>query len=129
MEGLRRALLPMFLCCSAKSDDTKALDYLLSQGANVNNTSDYDGKTCLHIACAEGNVGMVKHLIRIGASIYVKDRRGRVPLFDAIRYSTTDTFVCFGTSIVLAAPMLLMVVNNTKDLYQSERFYHFYIHQ
>jgi len=85
MDNLRRALLPMFLCCAAKSGDIVALDELLSQGADVNNPSDYDGKSCLHIACAEGNVDMVKHLISIGASVYVKDRRGRVPLFDAIR--------------------------------------------
>ena len=85
MENLRRALLPIFLCCAAKSGDIIALDELLSQGADVNNPSDYDGKSCLHIACAEGNVEMVKHLLSIGASLHVKDRRGRVPLFDAIR--------------------------------------------
>lgn len=85
MENLRRALLPIFLCCAAKSGDTVALDELLSQGADVNNPSDYDGKSCLHIACAEGRVEMVEHLLEIGASVYVKDRRGRVPLFDAVR--------------------------------------------
>ena len=85
MKNLRRALLPIFLCCAAKSGDTVALDELLSQGADVNNPSDYDGKSCLHIACAEGRLEMVEHLLEIGASVFVKDRRGRVPLFDAIR--------------------------------------------
>ncbi len=86
MENLRRSLLPIFLCCAAKSGDVTALDELLSQGADVNKPSDYDGKSCLHIASIEGNVEMIRHLLDVGAFVHVKDKRGRVPLFDAIRY-------------------------------------------
>lgn len=86
MNSVRRALLPVLLTCAAKSGDLETIRQLISQGANLNEPSDYDGKTCLHVACAEGHINVVHCLLKRGASIYVKDRRGRTPLFDAIRY-------------------------------------------
>ena len=85
MQHVRRALLPVLLCCAAKSGDLKAIIELLDQGADINAPSDYDGKSVLHIACAEGKIDMVRFLLENGASVYMKDRRGRMPLFDAIR--------------------------------------------
>lgn len=85
MNSVRRALLPILLTCAAKSGDLETIQQLIDQDANINEPSDYDGKTCLHVACAEGHADVVKCLLKRGASIYVRDRRGRTPLFDAIR--------------------------------------------
>ena len=82
---MRRALLPVLLTCAAKSGDFNTIKQLVEQGANLNEPSDYDGKTSLHIACGEGNVEIVKYLLLHGASVYVRDRRDRTPLFDALR--------------------------------------------
>ena len=85
MNAVRRALLPILLTCAAKSGDLDTIKQLTSQGANLNEPSDYDGKTSLHLACAEGHLNVVELLLKSGASMYVRDRRGRTPLFDAIR--------------------------------------------
>ena len=114
MENLRRSLLPIFLCCAAKSGDVIALDELLSQGADVNNPSDYDGKSCLHIASAEGNVEMVRHLLDNGAFVHVKDKRGRVPLFDAIRYLFMNFINHYPFILLIGA---FVVVDNSKECY------------
>ena len=85
MNSVRRALLPVLLTCSAKAGDVDTIRQLIHQGANLNEPSDYDGKTSLHLACAEGHVEVVQLLLKNGASAYVRDRRGRTPLFEAIR--------------------------------------------
>jgi len=85
MNSVRRALLPLLLTCAAKGGELETIKQLIEQGANLNEPSDYDGKTCLHVACAEGHLKIVECLLKQGASIYVRDRRGRTPLFDAIR--------------------------------------------
>ena len=48
------------------------------------NCSDYDHRTPLHIAAAEGNQDIVELLLKAGAAIDVKDRWGRTPLDDAV---------------------------------------------
>lgn len=56
------------------------------QGAEVNSTTDYDGRTALHIACVEGNTEAVKFLLKHGASTQVRDRFNSSPLDDAINF-------------------------------------------
>lgn len=56
------------------------------QGADVNSTTDYDGRTALHIACVEGNTEAVKFLLKHGASTQVRDRFNTYPLDDAIKF-------------------------------------------
>ncbi|XP_065660704.1 L-asparaginase isoform X1 [Hydra vulgaris] len=85
MNCVRRALLPIMLTCAAKAGDLETIKQLISQGANLNEPSDYDGKTSLHLASAEGHINVVTELLKNGSSVYVRDRRGRTPLFDAIR--------------------------------------------
>lgn len=86
MNSVRRALLPILMTCAAKAGDLDSIKTLIKQGANLNEPSDYDGKTSLHLACAEGHSEVVQLLLKNGASAYVRDRRGRTPLFEAIRY-------------------------------------------
>jgi len=99
MNSVRRALLPILLTCAAKAGDLDTIKQLIEQGANLNEPSDYDGKTSLHLASAEGHLSVVKHLLMNGASVYVRDRRGRTPLFDAIRnkkYVIVDLLIAVG---------------------------------
>lgn len=46
---------------------------------------DYDKRTGLHIATAEGFYEMVKYLVENGANVNVTDRWGRTPLDGKIR--------------------------------------------
>ena len=54
----------------------------IALGADVNK-SDYDNRTALHLAAAEGQEDIVKYLINRGADVNKKDRWGRLPLDDA----------------------------------------------
>ena len=90
MNSVRKTLLPVLLTCAAKAGDLNSIKDLVDQGANLNEPSDYDGKTSLHLAAAEGHVNVVQYLLLHGASYFVRDRRGRTPLFDAIRYAFLD---------------------------------------
>lgn len=51
-----------------------------------------DGRTALHIACCEGDVQVVRHLLQMGAIVHAKDRFNRTPLIDAIEYDHHEVF-------------------------------------
>jgi CRP-like cAMP-binding protein len=64
------------LCSTVHSGDLKLLRRLLRAGADVN-AADYDGRTALHIAAAEGNVPAVELLVvEGGADVEKRDRWG-----------------------------------------------------
>uniref|UniRef100_A0A8D2J6X4 asparaginase n=1 Tax=Varanus komodoensis TaxID=61221 RepID=A0A8D2J6X4_VARKO len=60
-------------------------ELILLQGGNLS-SGDYDGRTPLHIACCEGNLEMVRHLLQSGATVYAKDRLGATPLMNAVKF-------------------------------------------
>lgn len=62
-------------------DDVRGL---LSLGADVH-YADYDSRTALHIACAEGHVEVVDELLKAGANPNAKDRWGCTTFSDAKR--------------------------------------------
>ncbi|CAH3040637.1 unnamed protein product [Porites lobata] len=86
MEFVRQALLPVLMSCAASSGNVETLEELVNQGADVNASTNYDGRTPLHIACMEGNTEAVKFLLEHGASTQVKDRFKSSPLDDAIKF-------------------------------------------
>eukprot|EP00965_Chrysotila_dentata_P064048 2120893-Pleurochrysis_carterae.AAC.1 len=57
---------------------------MLAVGAEVD-ASDYDGRTCLMVACATGNMHVVQVLLDAKADPSVKDRWGATALADAVR--------------------------------------------
>ena len=57
----------------------------LSQGGVLNAATSHDGRTPLHVACLEGQLTVIRHLLAKGASPHVVDNHGQTPLHDAIR--------------------------------------------
>lgn len=64
--------------------DIKKIDMLKSYGANLS-AVNYDLRTALHVACAEGNEDVVKHLLLGGAGVHIRDRYDRSPLTEVLR--------------------------------------------
>ncbi|CAI5522579.1 unnamed protein product, partial [Closterium sp. Naga37s-1] len=70
------------LCRLASSSNSHQLARLLEFGADPN-SADYDGRTALHVAAAEGHLNVVKVLLQGGASPSVRDRWQRTPMDEA----------------------------------------------
>lgn len=70
---------------AASSGDVETVRMLASQGLKLDN-GNYDGRTTLHVAAAEGNLAVVALLCDLGAATNVKDRWGLTPLVDAITH-------------------------------------------
>ncbi|KAG9443949.1 hypothetical protein H6P81_015289 [Aristolochia fimbriata] len=67
------------LCEAVAKGDSDFLKRLLTYGANPN-SKNYDQRTPLHLAAAEGLYMVAKLLVEAGASVLSKDRWGRTPL-------------------------------------------------
>ena len=63
------------LCNAAFASDLPLLRNLLSGGVPPD-SADYDLRTAIHIAAAEGMLPIVKLLVEFGADINVQDRWG-----------------------------------------------------
>ena len=74
---------------AASIGDINELKRLVARGHNLD-TADYDGRTPLHLACAEGQESAVRYLLHQGADVTVEDRWGNTPLADAIRHERFD---------------------------------------
>lgn len=62
-----------FLCTAVARGDSDYLIRLLSNGMDPN-LKDYDYRTPLHVAAAEGLLFMAKLLLEAGANVFIKDR-------------------------------------------------------
>ena len=67
----------------------KDLERLLSLGATIE-SRDYDGRTALHLACAECHIAVVRLLLENGADANAQDCFGGTPLEDAVRSSSVS---------------------------------------
>ncbi|CAI2335229.1 unnamed protein product [Caenorhabditis sp. 36 PRJEB53466] len=71
---------------AAKNGDLDSLRRMFMQGADLK-SADYDTRTALHVAAAEGKIKVCKFLINIvGIPHETKDRWGRYPLDDARQF-------------------------------------------
>lgn len=76
-------LFPAMVNSAVQTNDIAKLDNLKSYGADLA-TTNCDNRTALHIACAEGNEAVARHLLLNGVSVHVRDRYDRTPLMEAI---------------------------------------------
>jgi ankyrin repeat protein len=53
-------------------------------------TEDYDLRTLLHVASAEGHLQIAKYLVDCGANVNLLDRWGSSPLSDAVDFAHND---------------------------------------
>jgi vacuolar-type H+-ATPase subunit I/STV1 len=83
------------MCKAAKKGDIDTIRVLIENGVDPNE-SDYDGRTCLHLAACEDQLGVIHFLLgchRMPGLTYVQavevnpvDTMGGTPLDDAIRH-------------------------------------------
>ena len=62
----------------------KLRELVLDKGVDIN-SCDYDNRTALHVAAAEGRDDTVKFLLTFGANSHSRDRWGSLPLDDSRR--------------------------------------------
>ena len=79
---------------AASIGDVSELRRLVAYGHDLN-AADYDGRTPLHLACAEGQVEAVKYLLQQDVCSTPKDRWGNTPLTDAKRHEQTAVQALF----------------------------------
>ncbi|MCA9311046.1 MAG: glutaminase A, partial [Phycisphaerales bacterium] len=72
------------LCWAASEGDCEGIQRLVVRGADVRG-ADYDGRTPLHLAAADGRLDSVELLLRLGADPTVRDRWNNTPVEDAQR--------------------------------------------
>eukprot|EP01059_Diplonema_ambulator_P025117 TRINITY_DN42101_c0_g1_i1.p1 TRINITY_DN42101_c0_g1~~TRINITY_DN42101_c0_g1_i1.p1 ORF type:complete len:731 (+),score=271.48 TRINITY_DN42101_c0_g1_i1:178-2193(+) len=75
---------------AAAEGKLQTLISMLKSNPELLNTTDYDGRTALHLACEEGHLEIVQHLVSANADLGVKDRWGSTPLLGAIRNTHND---------------------------------------
>jgi hypothetical protein len=64
--------------------DIEKAQCLLKERLGDVNDGDYDRRTALHLACAEGHAEMVRFLLDSGANANAQDRFGRTPLEECV---------------------------------------------
>ncbi|KNC51381.1 NAD-specific glutamate dehydrogenase [Thecamonas trahens ATCC 50062] len=72
------------MCAAAAENDLVTVKAFLDSGVSVN-VCDYDARTPLHLAAANGHAGMVELLLDAGADLEAKDRFDGTPVTDASR--------------------------------------------
>lgn len=83
LDKLGAVLFPAMINQSVITGDIAKIDMLKSYGANLSSVN-YDMRTALHVACAEGRLDVVKHLLLNGAAVHIRDRYDNSPLSEAI---------------------------------------------
>ena len=78
------ALFPVLMCSAASQGDMEAIERMVHSRVSVD-SGDYDGRTALHLAAAEGQLEVVDYLLSEGADHSIYDRWGCVPLRDALQ--------------------------------------------
>ena len=72
------------LLYAAGNGDLKSIQSIYAKDFDLN-TSDYDGRTALHLAASEGNYEIVEYLLEKQVDKNKKDRWSNMPIDDAMR--------------------------------------------
>ncbi|GAB0090497.1 Asparaginase [Sergentomyia squamirostris] len=83
LSQLGATLFPAMVNTAVKAGDMTKVELMKSYGADLSSVN-YDHRTALHVAAAEGREDMVKHLLLHGVTVHVRDRHDRTPLMEAI---------------------------------------------
>lgn len=75
-------LVQAMIDATAKGKMDKMIQILSSNKININDR-DYDNRSALHLASAEGHLNIVKYLVENGANINARDRCGNTPIHEA----------------------------------------------
>ncbi|PIK62887.1 putative L-asparaginase [Apostichopus japonicus] len=86
LKALSDSLFPPLMCAAARNGDLESLVHLKKCRGDLL-CQDYDGRTALHIAAAEGNYEVVKFLLENGCSMYAMDRFGHTPFLEAVLHA------------------------------------------
>jgi glutaminase len=79
---------------AASVGDIAELKRLIAHGHEMD-TADYDGRTPLHLACAEDQLDTVRYLLDQGVATSPKDRWGNTPLEDARKHKRKEIVSLF----------------------------------
>lgn len=78
----------MALCWAACQGDLDEIQRLVCIGVDLNE-SDYDGRTCIHLAAAEGKMDVMQFLLAKNVHLTPKDRWQQTPMDEAKRSKHT----------------------------------------
>ncbi|XP_044011544.1 L-asparaginase isoform X2 [Aphidius gifuensis] len=76
-------IFPTMLMEAVIAKDISKIEFLVNNRADVSMPNP-ENRTALHLACAIGDVGVVKSLLKMGANVHIKDRYNATPLTEAI---------------------------------------------
>jgi ankyrin repeat protein len=107
----KRKILEL-LTYAAEGDLSQVKRLCESEGVDVNG-ADYDHRTALHVAAAEGHGDVVTYLLAHGTDMNAKDRWGKTPLMDALTFQRDDiALILKGSGAALASQNSANVVAN-----------------
>ena len=100
---IEKNLLPILLLTYTKENQYMKLKNLLQLGADPN-LSDYDSRTCLHIACRNGYIDIIQLLIKYKASTVKLDRYNHNCFYEAFMHKKVYIFDQFPNAKIIAPP-------------------------
>lgn len=83
LSSLDDEMLVQAMIDAAAKGNLDKITQILSTGKVSLNDSDYDNRSALHLAVAEGHMEIVQYLVGNGADIEIKDRSGTTPIYEA----------------------------------------------
>eukprot|EP00834_Sanchytrium_tribonematis_P003044 NODE_108_length_18904_cov_0.654826.p2 type:complete len:616 gc:universal NODE_108_length_18904_cov_0.654826:7382-9229(+) len=126
-DTIKKALYPTLFMSACSLNNTSAIHEILDEiQPDTNwliNSSDYDGRTPLHVTCTKGNLEVVKILLENGALVHLKDIFGHTPLFYAIRYQhykIVEALALTGAKLALPAVVDVKTLNKKIIKQQTE---------
>jgi glutaminase len=90
---------------AASTGDGRLVEELVTRHGVDVNVGDYDGRTALHLAFAEGHRELAAYLIKAGANLECKDRFGSTPRSEAINANLEDVLPPASADPVCPSPL------------------------